>query len=206
MKQLFMRMFKAVFGIVLALAAIPALAGGPTDQLKQTIDSVLAILNDPGLKKAERRKLIRDAADKRFDWAAMARSAMGIYWRERTSEEKREFSRLFTDLIENSYMHKIEGYSGEKIRYHGDSTDDGYGAVKVSIITHKGTEIPMTYWVTEKKGTWLIYDVSINGVSMVNNYRSQIRNIMANSSYEELVEKLKAKLETARLHENKVLR
>lgn len=195
MKELFMRMFGAVLAIVLALTAIPVLAGEPTDQLKQTIDRVLAILKDPGLKESERRKRIRDTADNRFDWTAMARSAMGIYWRERTSAEKREFSRLFADLIENSYMHKIEQYSGEKIRYHGDSTDDGYGAVKVSIITHKGTEIPMTYWLTEKKGKWLIYDVSIEGISMVNNYRSQIRNIMTNSSYEELVKRLKAKLE-----------
>jgi ABC-type transporter MlaC component len=136
-------------GILLAVAAIPALAGEPTDQLKESINRVLAILNDSGLKEAERRKLIREAANDRFDWAAMARSAMGVY-----------------------------------------------GRVEVNIITHKGTGIPITYWVTEKKGQWLIYDVSIEGVSLVENYRSQITTIMTNSSYEELVEKLKAKFVT----------
>lgn len=194
MKQLFMRMHGAVLGIVLAMVAVPALAGEPTDQLRKTIDRVLGVLSDPGLKQTERRKIIREAANNRFDWATMARSAMGIYWRDRTPEQKREFTKLFTDLIESTYMHKIESYSGEKIRYHGDSTHDGYGTVKVSIITDKGTEIPITYWVTEEKGQWLIYDVSIAGVSMVNNYRSQISNIMINSSYEELVKKLKEKV------------
>jgi phospholipid transport system substrate-binding protein len=183
-------------GILLAVAAIPALAGEPTDQLKESINRVLAILNDSGLKEAERRKLIREAANDRFDWAAMARSAMGVYWRDRTPEQKKQFTRLFSDLVERTYMQKIESYSGEKIRYLGDSSHDGYGRVEVNIITHKGTGIPITYWVTEKKGQWLIYDVSIEGVSLVENYRSQITTIMTNSSYEELVEKLKAKFVT----------
>jgi phospholipid transport system substrate-binding protein len=196
MKYLLTGMCIVGIGIGLAAAEIPALAGEPTDQLKETIDRVLAILNNPALKGAERRKLIREAADSRFDWPAMARSAMGVYWRDRTPEQKREFTSLFTDLIESAYMAKIESYSGEEIRYLGDSTEDGYGTVKVRIITHKGTEIPITYWVMEGKGQWLIYDVTIEGVSMANNYRSQISNILTNSSYEELVKKLKEKLET----------
>jgi phospholipid transport system substrate-binding protein len=194
MKRLSLWMRGALLGIVLAVVAIPVTAGEPTDQLRETIERVLSILNNHDLKESERRKLIRETADKRFDWAAMARSAMGVYWRDRTPEQRSEFTRLFADLIENAYMHKIENYSGEKIRYLVDSTDDGYGMVKMSIIPRKGAEIPIIYRVKKEKGQWLIRDISIEGVSMVSNYRSQIIDIMVNSSYEELVKKLKAKI------------
>jgi phospholipid transport system substrate-binding protein len=182
-------------GIVLALASTPVLAGEPTDQIKETIDVVLTLVNNPDLKEAERQKLIRQAADKRFHWTAIARSAMGVYWQNLTQEQKEEFTGLFTDLIESVYIQKIESYSGEKILYLGDDTDDGYGTVKMTIITHKGTEIPISYRVVEEKGQWLIYDVRVEGISMVNNYRKQISYIMNNSSYEELAKKLKEKIE-----------
>jgi phospholipid transport system substrate-binding protein len=186
----------AGLGIVLVVAAIPVLAGEPTDQLKETIDKVIALVNNPDLKESERQRLIRQAADNRFYWTAIARSAMGIYWHNLTPDQKREFTGLFTDLIERVYMGRIESYSGEKIIYLGDDTDDGYGAVKMVIVTHKGTEIPINYRVVKEKGQWLIYDVQIEGVSMVNNYRKQISYIMNNSNYGELVKKLKEKLLT----------
>ena len=121
---------------------------------------------------------------------------MGVYWNNLTSDQKREFTGLFTDLIEGVYMGRIESYSGEKIIYLGDNTDGRYGTVKMNILTHKDTEIPIIYRVVEEKGHWLVYDVQIEGISMVNNYRKQISYIMNNSSYEELVKKLKDKLVT----------
>jgi phospholipid transport system substrate-binding protein len=202
----FMRILSAGLGIALAVAADVAVAGEPTDQLKESIERVLAILNNPDLGEAEQRKLIREAADNRFNWTAMARSAMGIYWRDRTPEEKREFTRLFSDLIESVYMEKIASYSGEKIRYRGDSTRDGYGTVEVSILTRKSAEIPVTYRVMKQEGQWLIYDVFIEGVSLVNNYRSQISHIMTNSSYEELAKKLKEKLKAGGFYKNEAPR
>ena len=193
-----MRHYKKILytwiGILLALTAIPALAGEPTVQIKETIDRVLALVKNSDIKEAERQKLIRQAADNRFDWTAIARSVMSVYWNKLTPDQKREFTELFTDLIEGVYMGKIESYSGEKINYLGDDTGDGYGVVKMVVVTHKGTEIPITYRVVKEKEKWLIYDVQIEGVSMVENYRKQISYIMNNSSYEELVKKLKAKL------------
>ena len=192
----FVKKLIAGLGIVMVAAVIPVLAGEPTDQLKETIDRVIALVNNRDLKESERQILIRQAADNRFYWTAIARSAMGIYWHNLTPDQKREFTGLFTDLIESVYMGKIESYSGEKIIYLGDDTDDGYGAVKMVIVTHKGTEIPINYRVVKEKGQWLIYDVQIEGVSMVNNYRKQISYIMNNSNYGELVKKLKEKLLT----------
>ena len=189
-----MKKLIAGLGIVMVAAVIPVLAGEPTDQLKETIDRVIALVNNRDLKESERQILIRQAADNRFDWTAIARSVMSVYWNKLTPDQKREFTELFTDLIEGVYMGKIESYSGEKINYLGDDTGDGYGVVKMVVVTHKGTEIPITYRVVKEKEKWLIYDVQIEGVSMVENYRKQISYIMNNSSYEELVKKLKAKL------------
>ena len=191
-----MKKLIAGLGIVMVAAVIPVLAGEPTDQLKETIDRVIALVNNRDLKESERQILIRQAADNRFYWTAIARSAMGIYWHNLTPDQKREFTGLFTDLIESVYMGKIESYSGEKIIYLGDDTDDGYGKVRMKIVTHKDTEIPISYRVVREKGQWLIYDVQIEGVSMVNNYRKQISYIMNNSNYGELVKKLKEKLLT----------
>ena len=190
------KMLNTGFGIALALTAIPAFAGAPTDQIKETIDVVLDLVKNKDLKEAERQKLIRQAADKRFHWTAIARSAMGVYWHNLTSDQKKEFTGLFTDLIEGVYMGRIESYSGEKVRYLGDDTDGHYGVVKMVIVTHKGTEIPITYRVVKEGEKWLIYDVQIEGISMVNNYRKQISYIMNNSSYEELIKKLREKLVT----------
>ena len=192
----FVKKLIAGLGIVMVAAVIPVLAGEPTDQLKETIDRVIALVNNRDLKESERQILIRQAADNRFYWTAIARSAMGIYWHNLTPDQKREFTGLFTDLIESVYMGKIESYSGEKIIYLGDDTDDGYGKVRMKIVTHKDTEIPISYRVVREKGQWLIYDVQIEGVSMVNNYRKQISYIMNNSNYGELVKKLKEKLLT----------
>ena len=188
------KMLGAWIGVALVMAVIPALAGEPTDQIKETIDRVLALVNNHDIKEAERQRLIRQAADNRFHWAAIARSAMGVYWNNLTPDQKKEFTELFTDLVEGVYMGRIESYSGEKINYLGDDIDNGYGVVKMVIVTHKGTEIPITYRVMKEDEKWLIYDVQIEGISMVNNYRKQISYIMNNSSYEELVEKLKEKL------------
>jgi phospholipid transport system substrate-binding protein len=202
MKHWFAPIGALLMVLFLGGAAVPADAGEPTDQLKQAIDKVLAIVTDPALKgpehQAERRKLIREAATGRFDWAAMARSAMGIYWRDRTPAEQKDFTSLFSDLIESAYIGKIERYSGEKIRYLGDSTDNGYGTVKTLIVDDKGTEIPVTYWVKEERGQWLIYDISVEAVSLVYNYRSQIADILSRSSYDNLVKILKERVAAER--------
>ena len=178
--------------------AVSAWAGEPTDQIKQTTDTILSILSDPALKapsKAEeRRRRIRNAVDQRFDWEEMARRSLARHWAQRTDEEKKEFIRLFGDLLERTYMDKIEGYSGEKVQYEGETIEGDYAVVKVKIITKKNVDIPVEYRL-QKKGThWLVYDVSIEGVSLVNNYRTQFNSIITGSSYADLVKRLKAKV------------
>lgn len=185
--------------LILALGiAIPVWAGEPTEQIKQTTDKIISILTDSTLKDAdkreERKKLIRSAADERFDWEEMARRSLARHWAKRTDEEKREFTSLFSDLLERTYMDKVEGYSGEKVLYGGETVDGDFGVVRAKILTAKDTEISVEYRVRRKEKGWFICDVSIEGVSLVNNYRTQFNSIILRSSYRELVKKLAAKV------------
>lgn len=183
-----------VFGI-----ALPGWAGEPTDEIKQTTDKILSILTNPSLKgsskTAEREKLIRQAIDERFDWQEMARRSLARYWDQRTDGEKKEFVRLYSDLLERTYMDKVEGYSGEKVTYEGESIDNGYAVVKVKIVTKKNTDIHVHYRLRREENKWLVYDVSIEGVSLVNNYRTQFNSIILKSSYENLVKRLRERVE-----------
>ena len=182
-----------VFGM-----AAPGIAGEPTDQMKQTTDKILSILTDPTLKESpraeERERLIRKTLDERFDWEEMARRSLAKYWAQRTEEEKKEFVNLFTDLLERTYMDKVvEGYSGEKIIYEGENIESAYGTLKVKIVTKKNTNIAVEYRLKKGGEQWLIYDVSIEGVSLVNNYRAQFDSIMTKVPYANLVKMLKDK-------------
>ena len=183
-----------VFGI-----ALPGWAGEPTDQIKQTTDKILSFLTNPSLKgpskTAEREKLIRQAIDERFAWEEMARRSLARYWDQRSDGEKKEFVRLYSDLLERTYMDKVEGYSGEKVTYEGESIDNGYAVVKVKIVTKKNTDIRVHYRLKRDGNKWLVYDVSIEGVSLVNNYRTQFNNIILKSSYENLVKRLRDRVE-----------
>ena len=186
-------LFLLIFGL-----AAPTQAGEPTEQMKLTINKIIDILNDPALKdpaKAEeRRARMRRVADERFDWREMARRSLAKHWKQRTEEEKREFVPLFTDLLERAYLKRIENYSGDKVSYDREKVKGKYSIVKVKIFTDKQVDIPVAYKMKKKGPEWKIYDVSIEGVSLVNNYRKQFDSVILSSSYEGLVEKLKEKV------------
>lgn len=173
-------------------------AGVPTDKIKETTDEIIGIVSDPLLKDpakaTERRMLIRRAVDRRFDWAEMARRSLARYWRERTDEEKRTFVEIFGKLLESTYLDKVEGYSGEKVIYVDEDIDGDYSVVRVKIITIKNEQIDVEYRLKKKETNWLVYDISVAGVSLVNNYRVQFSSILARSSFQDLVKRLKEKV------------
>jgi len=187
------------FLAVLALA--PHVFAGPaTEQIKETTDEILAIITDPALKGSshdkEKRLLIRKAVDRRFDWEEMSRRSLARHWSRRTEEEKKEFVELFGRLLDRTYLDKVEGYSGEKVEYVGESIDGEYGIVDVKILTSKNEEISVQYRLRNKSGTlWMVYDISVAGVSLVNNYRSQFNSILSRNPYSSLVERLKEKID-----------
>ncbi len=185
-----------VLGVV---AAPPVAAGAPTDQLKAQIDRVLKALEDPELKKEgrakERRVAVRKIANDIFDFGETARRSLGPHWQARTPAERDEFVQLFGDLLERSYISKVELYGGEKIQYVGDSVEADQAKVQTKLLTKSGNEIPIEYRMLKKGDRWLVYDVIIEGVSLIANYRTQFNKIIRTSSYQELVKKMKAKQE-----------
>ena len=188
-----------VFSLLATVIAVPSLAGEPTEKIRQTTDKIIAIVTDPALKtrerEKERKRLIRNAVDERFDWEEMSRRTLARHWTKRTDEERKEFVNLFGKLVERTYMDKVDDYSGEKVRFEGETVDGEYGIVKVRILTKKETEIRVLYRVKKKGGDWYVYDISIEGVSFINNYRTQFNSIIVRSSYENLVKRLRAKVE-----------
>ncbi len=179
----------------LLMAWSQAWAGAPTDQLKTSVDQVIRILEDPTLKSEskgpERRAAIRKQADGIFDFEETARRALGAHWQNLSPKDRQEFVSLFADLLERSYISKIERYSGEKTTYAGDSIDGDLATVKTRFITKQGTEVPVDYRMLRRGDRWLVYDVVVEGVSLVNNYRTQFNKIIQTASYQELVAKMK---------------
>ena len=186
-----------VLFMMLAMA-VPARADGPMERIKETTDKIIAILSDPALKapdKAEeKRKRLRQVVNERFDWEEFSRRTLAKHWRKRTEEEKREFVPLFGTLVERTYMDKVEDYSGEKVRYKGERVKGKYGLVKAVVETNDRREIDVDYRLKHKGSDWYVYDVTVVGVSLVKSYRVQFNEIIMQSSYEELVKRLKDKL------------
>lgn len=190
---------QVIFLIFLTTAfSVTSLAGEPTEEIKETTDKIIAILTEPALKgpdkKSERNRLVRKVVDERFDWGEMSRRALARHWRKRSDKEKKLFIDLFGKLLERTYMDRVGGYSGEKVLYEGERVDGKYGIVKVKIVTKKETEIPVKYRVKKKGGEWLVYDISVQGVSLINNYRKQFNSIILRSSFNDLIKKLEAKV------------
>jgi phospholipid transport system substrate-binding protein len=185
--------------LVAPVAARVADAGAPTDQLRLQVDRVLKLLEDPALqapdKARERRVAVRKVADEIFDFGETARRALGRHWAARTPEERDEFVRLFGDLLERSYISKIELYGGEKIQYISDRIDGETALVQSKLLTKNGSEVPIEYRMLKKAERWLVYDVVIEGVSLVANYRTQFNKIIQTSSFQELVKKMKTRQE-----------
>jgi phospholipid transport system substrate-binding protein len=157
---------------------------------------MVKILEDPALKaeaKAQdRRVAIRKEAQVVFDFGETAKRALGRHWQGLAEKDRQEFTSLFTDLIERAYISKIEKYSGERIAYAGESVEGGLATVRTRFVTKQGTEIPVDYRMQQRGDRWLVYDVSVEGVSLINNYRTQFDKIIQTSSYAELVRKMKA--------------
>ena len=192
--------------LFLLISITPSMAhgGAITERVRSTIDEAMAVLKDPALQgkshQAERRSRIRTAVVGLIDFKEMTRRSLGVHWRKRTTEERSEFVSLFSDLLENSYISKIEQQTDEMVLYLGEKTNKkGTKAlVKTKVITSQDTEIPISYRMMKKNGRWVAYDIVIEGVSLVSNYRTQFGRIITRSSYEDLVASLKKKVEDIR--------
>jgi phospholipid transport system substrate-binding protein len=193
------RMLATAITTVVLMNVGAAWAGPPTDQLRGRIDRVLRVLEDPALKQdaraADRRMAIRTIAQEIFDFRELSQRALARHWQARTPAERDEFVQLFADLLERSYIGKIEMFNGgDRIQYTGETLDgEQVAIVRTRIVTKNGTEIPVDYRLHRVGDRWLVYDVAIEGVSLVANYRAQFNKIIQRSSFQQLIAQLAAK-------------
>jgi len=172
-------------------------AGIAADQIRQTADKVLLILQDSRLKSADqkqaRREQLRQVISARFDFTEMAKRSLGTHWQRRGTEEQRRFVELFTDLLDRSYADHLESFNGEKIVYGRETQENDYAEVETKVVSKKGEEFAVNYRMHAVNREWKVYDVVIENISLVNNYRSQFNRVLATSSFDEFLRKLQGK-------------
>ena len=173
-----------------------AASADPMAAVKETVKQVLAIVTDPSYKSAtsERREKLREIIAPRFDFSDMGRSALGYHWRTLSQPQRDQFVHLFTGLLEASYMGKIEDYKGQKIAYVKEKQDGPYAQVDTNILQPGGGEpVSVNYRLRQTNGDWKVYDVTIDQISLVGNYRNQFNRIINEKGYDKLVAAIKSK-------------
>ncbi len=165
----------------------------PVAVIEQTVNSILSLLNDKSLSKAERRPRIRAIIFKQFDFEEMSRRILGTNWRKLTSEQRKEFVDLFSRLLEASYSCKLDTYSSETVTFERQIIRGRYAMVYTLVHTSTA-DIPLDYKLINKRNNWYVYDVKIEGVSLVSNYRTSYNEIIRKEGFAKLVEGIKKKL------------
>ncbi len=186
----------ALVGILFLLPPPPIRAGEPTEEIRAAINKGLAILNDEGLRtngKNEHMERLREIVRPLFNFKEMARRSLGRHWRDMPPEDRTEFVAVFTDLLEIAYAEKIDLYKGGEVRFIREVVDEDYARVDSKVKDNKGTDYSVSYKLLREDGDWRIYDVVVENVSLINNYRAQFGRIIRKSSYKELVEKIRQK-------------
>jgi phospholipid transport system substrate-binding protein len=187
--------------IILALCLIfpvSVFAGSPLEAVKGNVDKVLAVLRDPSLKAQSARKLrkdkIRVVSERMFDFTELSKRTLAQNWKRFDPKQQKEFVGLYRSLLEDAYANKIMSFTDEKIIFTKEFTLTEKTAEVQSVVQRRNEDIPIYYRVILKDGEWKVYDVVIEGVSLINNYRSQFREILADRTPESLLETLRKKV------------
>lgn len=196
-------MRKQIMPVIFALiVAIPCSASGiePLDALKVPVDQLLGILKDPQYQDAARkdaqREEIWETIRQVFDFPVMAKLALARNWKKFTPQQSKEFTNLFAELLESTYVDKIQGgYEEEKILYLGQKMVSDSKARVTTKILRSSMDIPIVYSMLKRNDVWRVYDVKIEGVSLIKNYRTQFSHILAKDSPAQLIERLQRKIE-----------
>jgi len=180
----------AVLSTVLVAVSV-AWAGAPTEEVRQYTDQVVKILENPQLRSADKRAAVRKVAIEIFDVNETAKRALGTHWQTRSGAERDEFVNLFADLLERTYISKIDLFGGERLQYTTESIDGDFAVVRAKVVTSKGTEVPVEARMLKRGDHWQIYDIAIQNISLIANYRTQFDRIIRTSSYQDLVRRLR---------------
>ncbi|MBU0481152.1 MAG: ABC transporter substrate-binding protein [Proteobacteria bacterium] len=190
-----------VFIMITLATGAGAVNMGPMEQIRETVDRILTIMRDESFsapeKKEERRNVIMAEVEKRFDFREMSKRTLARNWKERTAAEQEEFQKLFSELLKNTYIGRVEAYSDEQVVYPKVLLDEKSGdrAVVYSNVVKNNQEIPINYKLYLNNGEWFVYDVDIEGVSLVRNYRTEFTRVISKEKYPGLIRRIKEKLE-----------
>ncbi|HKY08079.1 MAG TPA: ABC transporter substrate-binding protein [Candidatus Binatia bacterium] len=174
------------------LAPAPVFATSPSEQIERTVRQVMDVVGDAANSQEQRRELLRETLMPRFDWLEMSKQALGKHW-SRASGREQEFVSVFADFLGNAYIGQIVSYRNEKVRFVHESVDNEEAQVKTRIVSEKGEPTTVNYRLRRVDGEWKIYDVIVEDISIVVNYRSQFSRILAKGSFDDLVRQLKQK-------------
>jgi phospholipid transport system substrate-binding protein len=191
----------ALLAALLLISAVePAAAGEPTEQIRATIDRGVEIVKnaklDSGKEKAETVQRLKQVVYPLFDFEEMAKRSLGAHWRRLDPQRQREFVTLFAELLERTYSNSVNLYDGQQVFYTGETVDGDFAEVATKIVTKKGETFTAVYKLHRVDGKWKVYDVVVEGISVVNNYRSQFNRVIVNSSVDELMKRLRDKTAT----------
>ena len=169
----------------------------PTEQLHPLVDRIVTILTDKNLQGEEncmiRRQKVMDAVYERFDFTEMSKRVLGSQWRELSDKKQKEFSDLFTTLLEHAYIGKIENYSNQKVEFRDQRIKNDRAEVKTDIIDGEKV-IPVSYIMMLKGSEWMVYDIVVEGVSLIRNYMEQFKEILRKDGYDSLLTQLREKV------------
>ena len=197
-EEVMKRYLVSIILTVCLVCPVPALAGVPLDTVKGYADKVLDVLRDPALKaeaaKKTKKEKLRAISEKMFDFTELSRRTLANNWKKLSPEQQKEFVELYTSLLEDAYSKKIMAYSDEKITFTKEVPLSEKTVEVQSTVLKKSAETPIYYRVILRDGAWRVYDVIVEGVSLINNYRSQFKEILANKPPESLLEALRKKV------------
>lgn len=184
----------ALMILTLLWGSMPTLsAATPMEEIKKTIGQALAILQDcmdaGDAGRARRREMLRDVLSLRFDFKEMARMSLGTHWNRQPTRQQ-EFVSVFTGFVENSYVSKMESLKGTEVVYLREYVDRDLAQVDTKIVPNRGDDVPVHYRLHLSGGEWKIYDVVVENVSLVDNYRSQFNRILTSATFDDLLRKL----------------
>ena len=191
-------MLTVVAALVVSLAPsrfiAPAFADDPMTVVKNTVNQALDVLRDKSTPLAQRQDKLRQIVAATFDFTEMAKSALGYHWKQLTPAQQQEFTQAFVAFIEDSYLSKINDYSGQQVNFLRVNQDGAqYAQVNTDIVQPKGEPIHVNYRLLKEDGTWKIYDVTVDAISIIANYRNQFNRVMNSKGYDTLIADLKAK-------------
>jgi phospholipid transport system substrate-binding protein len=187
----------SIITAVLLAAAGTATAASPTETVQTAVQKVSASQSGPAAKTlstAERRADIRKITDALFDFKDMSERSLGSAWTQATPAQQQEFVRLFSTLIASAYLSRIEQFAGEPFTYVGEKIDGNEASVLSRVVTSKGSELGLDYRMYRADGRWAVYDIYVDGISLVSSYKAQFNRVIQRGSFAELLKQLRQKV------------